>query len=210
MKKITGLLFVFTVIVLSQPSNAESKWKLVKSKNGINGYVRNVEGSYFKATRVVMTIKASFSEVVSMMTDVNAYRKWYPDLKKLKVLKTINKNERYIYLIFDAPWPISDREVVNRFTVTRKADRTFLRFRQVNSSYTENSKAVKMKKVTGVFEMIKQKNGTTKVIYETHGEPGGRFPSWLVNKVCMDRPVETFELMIKYLNRHKNSSVARK
>lgn len=77
---LAGLLF-------AQPSFAQNDWLLAKQAEGIKVYVHNVEGSPLLEFCGEVQLKARSEEVVRVLRNADAYRKWMPDVVTSERLK---------------------------------------------------------------------------------------------------------------------------
>ncbi|MEZ5502909.1 MAG: START domain-containing protein [Halioglobus sp.] len=109
----TRQLFPFLLLALSCTGFATgSPWVLEKDEDHIQLYTRSVAGSPFIAVKVTTTINAPIEKVASAFGDGNGCSQWRAMCKSSEVLSTVSDTERYVYLVLDLPWPLSDRDMV--------------------------------------------------------------------------------------------------
>ena len=115
------LLMLFSVsLLVAQPVTGDSEiteeesynWQLVKKKNGVEIYLRAVEGSNLKQCKVVAVINAPSDEILALLTDPSKNPEWIPNYKDSKLLKKVNEFEYYSYTKIVTPWYAQNRDIV--------------------------------------------------------------------------------------------------
>ena len=112
------LLILIAFFLHPQAPTEESgkdEWKLEKDKNNIKIWTRKIGDSGIKSFKAIVIYDASVSQLASVLNDVEAYPEWMSDVEATKILKEISENERYYYLLVNAPWPLSNRDNVVHF-----------------------------------------------------------------------------------------------
>ncbi|MFA6924869.1 MAG: START domain-containing protein [Bacteroidales bacterium] len=205
------LLFAFTFfsfIVNSQ------NWELRKDVNDIKVYTRFVEGSDYKEVKVEILAKSTLAGVSKILNEVSGFPKWVYSCSKAIVLKQVSPNEGYTYSVIEAPWPVSDRDVVTHYVQTQDPVTKIITVNLVDEKNylpTQDNK-VRVASFVACMKIIPLKNGMVQIIESFHTEPGGWVPSWLSNIVIIDGPYYTFYnfkkmLALKEYNEYRTKGI---
>lgn len=186
-----ALLFIFLFIT---PSN---DWELKKSKGNIEVYTRRIDSSDFKELKCKTTVKSSLSAIVKVLTDVDHYTKWIYKCVKANTVKKINDAEVCSYQLFDAPWPLDDRDVVAVVKVIQDKHTKVVTVRSglADNLVPEKSGVVRIRKFHTTYTLIPKGKGMVEINYELGTEPGGSIPAWLANLVMVNGPYSTQQMM---------------
>lgn len=91
-------------------------WKLLKEKNGISVYVSKTPGSEFNTYKACGIIDRPWEVIFEVLLDVPNYPYWMPGCRKARVVKMLDeeliKGHFVIHLIWDAIWPVKNRDLV--------------------------------------------------------------------------------------------------
>lgn len=108
----TALLAIYASFSLPTAALESDAWTLEKEGDRIALYTSEVEGSPFLAVKVTATIKAPMGKVLDILGDGNGCSEWRAMCKSSEIVKAVSDQERYIYMVLNLPWPISDRDLV--------------------------------------------------------------------------------------------------
>lgn len=106
--------------LFAQPATGDSEiteeesynWQLVKKKNGVEIYLRAVEGSNLKQCKAVVVIDAPASEILALLTTPEKNPEWIPNYRESKTLKKVNDFEYYSYTKIITPWYAQNRDII--------------------------------------------------------------------------------------------------
>lgn len=107
-------LGAFVALLLAPPLAASSDWSLEKDRKGIQLYTRPVAGSPFEEVKATTIIRAPIEKVITVFGDGATCAEWRGNCKSSRILRQPDENERYIHMVLDLPWPMSDRDLVLR------------------------------------------------------------------------------------------------
>jgi hypothetical protein len=178
------------VLFLSVP---DTSWVLKKNTDNIRIYTRKISTSDFKELQCKLTVKATLGAVVKLLTDVDGYTEWiYGCIKAISLKKDI-KAQSYSYQLFDAPWPVTDRDIVavGKTTQNAKTKVVTIKSEVVTGMVPEVDGVVRIKKFHSTYFLIPKPNGEVEINFELGSEPGGIVPAWLVNMVVVKGPFES-------------------
>lgn len=195
-----GIVYCMIIAIACLPRAgrlyASEQWTIGKNENGIVVSHRTVPGSGFRETEAEMIVRESLASIISFLSDINAYQNWYPNTKSIRILDQPSDRELIVHQIVVFPAPLKDRDVVMRSTVTQDAvTRAVTITMTVLPDYLPPQKnIVRIRKCTGYWRLIPQGDGSVRVIYRMHGEPGGTVPAWVANAAVTKRP---YEIMVR-------------
>ena len=182
---------------------ADSGWELKKDEDGIKVYVKNVDGSSFKAYKGVTTIKnTTIDDVLNVIFDVDDYDKLFPDVSGQKIVKNIDKFHNIHYVVIHTPWPVSDRDNVSEIKANFSDDGKSVHVDITSlNDYIPAEKNLVRADGKGFWEIEETPEGNVKVTYQYHGSPGGSVPAWLANSFVVSHPLETLKNLHKRLDK---------
>ncbi|TFH38918.1 MAG: hypothetical protein E4G96_09770 [Chrysiogenales bacterium] len=185
-------------------------WKLEKSEEGIQAYLRNAEGTSFKEFRGVMQVRGvRLSSMIATFDDTASYTKWMHNCTESRLLKYINLRERITYTVTHAPWPASDRDTVVHSIITQDPD---------NMSVTITITAmpdfiprvrgrVRTPFMKATWTFTPYKSGVVMIVYQTVTDPGGPLPQFLLNLSVLDLPFYTMSKFKKVIREERYAKV---
>lgn len=182
-----------------------TEWDLVKDKDGIKVYTREVAGSPLKEYRGVVQVRTSLESLIALYYDPEACSEWIHNCKSAKVLKELSPTEKYIYSENEAPWPVSNRDLVFRAVITQNPDskEVLITEEGVPNYIPENSCCIRIPEMKSYWKFTPLSSGVVEVTWQSHSNPGGRLPNFLVNSVVVDMPFETLSKMKEIVQRKK-------
>ncbi|MCD6557142.1 MAG: START domain-containing protein [Bacteroidales bacterium] len=187
------ILNIFTGFHLNEESDLTGNWKLVRNEDGIKAFTREVEGSSIKQVRVIANVKSTLTAPVAIVRDVSSHQKWIYRCKTAKILKTVSESDHYYYNETEAPWPISNRDIITHAVITqdKKSKIVTITSTGVPNFIPPIKDIVRLKKLQAQWKFIPKVNGTVDINFTLLIDLGGDLPSWLVNLAIADGPFET-------------------
>lgn len=184
-------LMLFSILISTISADAED-WELIKDEDGIMVYTRTISGSNIKEFRGVTNIMAPLDSILGVLNDTEACPKWIHNCKDALKLRDISFNEGYIYQVIDFPFPVKDRDLILQSKMSQDPVSKAITIELTSiPDYISETKNVRIKKSNGKYVIKPIDNGSFEVTWQHHTEPGGRIPSWLVNKLIVDTPFNT-------------------
>lgn len=172
-----------------------SEWKEVNSEGAIKVYNRDVKGYDMPQSKVETVLKeGSLWRAKQMLMNYDLYKDWIPSCSKSKLIE--KKNGKYIYYAtFDAPWPVSDRDLYAeaRFVETAKSIKMISK--ALPNYGKEKDGFVRIKLSNGMYEFQKQADGLL-MRNTSLASPGGSIPSWLTTTAVEDIPLELMQNIV--------------
>lgn len=214
MSSIKKIYFVFLIIILSVShtySQKNYKWTLSKNKNGIKIYTRITDKSPIKEVMGVLELKTSLSSLVTLVKDARNQHNWVYLNKVAYFLDEPSNFEWYYYNESDAPWPITNRDIVTHAKLTQDSFTYAIR---INTNgvpdYIEKKKGiVRIPRLESSWEFIPVREGVILVKFQLFIDPGGSLPAWAINLAVDNGPFNTMYGMSKEikLEKYKNAKL---
>jgi hypothetical protein len=126
--------------------------------------------------------------------DVPNYTTWQYNMAEARVLKNIDVNSIIIRSVTDAPWPVTDREMIVQFTSIE--DKAFnamtFKIQTVPFNHPKKDNVVRIPFSDAKWTVTQDANKNLNVLYTLSIDPGGTLPAWLVNMAIAEGPFESF------------------
>lgn len=181
-------------LIFGAPSPALGDWKHLTTKEGIEVSEREVPDRALPMFRAVGMIEANLYEVLAVIGDVENHTRWMSNCVDARLLLRESETVSYTYNRTDAPWPVSDRDVVVRAETifVERGREVHQRFKSVTSDLMGPVKGVvRMRHLEGHYKLEAAGPDQTRVEYQVDADPGGRLPSWLVRRTSREMPFYT-------------------
>ncbi len=188
--------FVLVSTANGGSARADGAWEQVSTKDGIVVERRAVDGSSLKEFLGRGIIEAPVAHVLAVIRDGNRRGEWMPSCGGSYVVEeNLATRVQVAYYRTKAPWPISDRDSVNRaeIFVEPAKHRINIPFEAIADPRVPPVKGVvRMPSLRGHWILVPVEGGrATQVEYQVYADPGGRLPDWLANLASKTLPRET-------------------
>lgn len=178
----------------------EGQWTLKKQQDNLSVFARtNDKGDYEVMAKT--QIPNSLASLLILLNDVEHGPQWIAHCKEVKLLNKDN-DKRLVHTLFDAPWPIKDRDMLT-YSETRQDPITLTITIEVENrgELLPNEKDfVRMQNVSGKWSISSIEPGLIEIGYQGSGDPAGNIPQWLANKLLIDSTYITFQNMQRLLS----------
>jgi len=198
MKYIFILLLTFNFLIngnaniLVDNGNTHSEWKLAKNQKNIKVFIRQSENSNIKEFKATTTVVANIKTLESILDNVSEYPNWIANIESVKVLKQVNKNDKYIYYITKVPWPISSRDMILKSIKSTNNNGVLSYNLSGYPEYIDKHKDyIRIIDALGKWEFTPIEDGKIEITYKFYADPAGSLPNWVINMFIVDGPYET-------------------
>lgn len=175
---------------------AADAWTQRKAEDGVTISARPSPGSPINDIRSETRMKTSMDSIISLMRDYSARPRWDAMCGEIKVLKQ-EVNAETVYVHMKMPWPVSDRDLVMR--VEWKQDPATGVVSQhaygVPDAAPPVEGRVRMASFTNDWTFTPKGDGTIGIDSIAHADPGGPLPTWMINKLSADAPLQAMKKM---------------
>ena len=199
---ITIWSLLFSCLVFAQEAGP---WELKKNKKGLKVYVRDSPDSPIKQLKMKFTVEASMSAIVQLLQDVPAIPDWVYKCPEAYTLKKINDHEEVYYNLVDFPWPLDDRDLIVKNTLTQDPITKVVRSESFNEPtyIPQKENIIRIPKLHLWWEFTPKANGIVDVEYFLSSDPGGLIPAWIINLAIDQGPTQTIKAFRKILQEPK-------
>jgi hypothetical protein len=202
-------LFVFWISLIVCSANdlySQKDWRLYKDNQNYKLWLKEVAGTSIKQFKIETTSqKKDMNTFYNLMRDVENMNKWYDKVKSVKLLKKISENEAIYLMEYDLPFPLEDRITTIKGAIFFDELKRTIRVETEYYPYTipkDKSNLTLITKISGVWDIVKQKNGEIMISHVGFMNPEGNIPAWLINEGVTSGPVKTIQNMLKLLAKY--------
>jgi hypothetical protein len=174
---------------------AAQSWDFKKEKDGIKIYTRKESGKSLKSYKGVTDIHAPAEKVFALIEDVNHTDWWDKNLNQIKVLLYEKYKRAQYYLVYDLPWPVTDRDLYVDVTVTIDPLTGVSRITAVPlpGVIPEHKEMVRIKEYRQTWTVTPAGKELAHVELEGFVDPAGSIPDWISNMIIVDSPFKIIE-----------------
>ncbi|WP_345369642.1 hypothetical protein [Algivirga pacifica] len=201
MKKSSGItlgLLILLLTTLEVQAQENQPWELVNQADNIEVYNRPHPSSCFKEFKVIARIKGSYLEKAKgILLDFNSYQSWMPACNQSKLIST-EEESYYHYTTYDAPWPVSNRDLILNVQMEESIDSVIVYQQAAPDFLPEHKGFTRIGKFSGFWELV-QENEWFTITYQASTDPGGKIPSWLSDMSTARTPLKTMQNLLSKL-----------
>jgi hypothetical protein len=179
-------------------------WEEVTREGGIVISARQHPGQNLPTFRGQGVLRGNILEILAVLSDTNRNAEWMHQCVEARLLKEIDEGQRIIYNRTDAPWPVSDRDVVLKTSLEVDTARQTVvtRFWSISSPLKGPvADVVRMPSLKGFYRLKVIDKDRTHVTYQVDADPGGSLPDWLAESASRDLPLNTLRGLQRQVNK---------
>jgi len=172
----------------------EDGWQPLVTQDGVVVEERATAGRALPELRASAEIEAGIFDVLAVITDVPRQTQWMHDCVESRLVREEGDDVSLIYNRTDAPWPVSDRDVVLRSQTTLLAPsgHVEVRFSNVTDPGAPPvDGVVRMPRLVGSYDLLSVSPTRTSVRYQLDIDPGGSLPGFAVTRTTRRTPLYT-------------------
>jgi len=195
--------FLLSTFAASYAIAQEETCKLRKDKDDIKVYACHTDTSRLKTIRAEVLIRdITIGELKAYLMDIDNYVTWQYNLQEAQVLEQVNDSEVVMRTVIDAPWPVSNREVLTRMTARTNATASELVVggKVIPYDYPAEKGLVRVPFSRSSWYVTQVNENDLEVKYSLSVDPGGSLPAWLINLAVAEGPYESFRNLKKQLS----------
>lgn len=181
----------FLTLVLSFSLAAQS-WEFKKEKDGIKIYTCREPGKSLKSYKGVTDIQAPAEKIFTLLEDVHNTDWWDKSITRIKVLHYEKNKMAQYYLVYDLPWPVTDRDLCVDVKVTIDPVTGVSKITAVPlpGVIPECQDMVRIKNYRQTWTVKPVGKDLAHVELEGYIDPAGSIPDWLSNMLIVDSPLD--------------------
>lgn len=187
--KIFFLIFINLLILRNNLTAQE--WVFRKERDSIKVYTRTEEDNPVKSYRGEMDLYTSMAKISTVLGSIESFDWWDANIRDIKVLAYEKEKLIRYYLVYDLPWPVTDRDlcVEAKITFDPVTGKRIVHAIPLDGVIPEKPDMVRIKNYWQDWTMQPAAPGMIHVTLEGSVDPGGYIPAWLVNMVITDTPL---------------------
>ena len=195
LKRITLSLIV---IILPVISVADSDWTLITEEDGVALYAREISGHPEAQFKGICIVDRPIEAVGNILSDIASYPKWFFKCIEARKIPAENSSELhfFLYVVFDAPWPFLDRDViyVTNITIDYASAKVVIYSTALKESLIPlRSQYVRITDSEHQWILERISADRTRVTFINRTNVGGSFANYLSNPCIRDATINTLK-----------------
>jgi hypothetical protein len=178
----------------SADSDLGSGWKFERREAGITVSRRGaVGGRGLPAFRGEGRVKVHALSALAVILDVREIERWAYGVTDAHSVRHVDDRTEIVYLYSDTPWPVRDRDMVVRRTVSILKPGTEFAVSIVcePDAAPERRGVIRVRDCDSHFTVRKVDAETAEIVYEMSLDPEGAVPQWASAFLARTAPVKT-------------------
>ena len=175
-------------------------WEPLGTEAGV-ALARKRIGDGVFAVRGETVIKAPIGKVASVIYDESRWTQWSDKTSEASLLHQGPGVMKTVYQAMDMPFVLSDRDVIYTFGYHYSQERLVFVARTLPYRRSPRTIGVRMHLVEGRWFLKPTAAGDTHLVLEILMDPKGSLPTWFVNLVQRDYPVNLLGALSKQARR---------
>ena len=174
------------------------QWKKEKEKNGITVYSSKTPNSEFRTYKAVGLVDHPWEVLFEVLLDVPGYTGWMPGCRKSSIIKMVHddpvKGNFIIHLVWDAIWPVKNRDLVVEVHSEHDWDNDFVKIVLKGTDRHEvpvPDGLLRIKEFYSRFDFRYVDRTHTEVVFLTMVNPGGGVPAGVAEIQTSTVPYDT-------------------
>lgn len=161
--------------------SAEAPWDLAYEEDNLQVFTRKLGNSPYLEVKGTVEIEAPIERVTNFLGDGNGCAAWRNMCDSSEVIREVSEQERYVYLVLDLPWPLSDRDLVlHSTTILDEETRSAIVKLKTASSEHPMGEHIRAES-SGQFVLRTLGEERVEFTYIMHTDLGGNLPAGAVN-----------------------------
>lgn len=216
MKIISLVLLSLSLLLNSKEVTAANyHWKLFHEVNRVKVYVRDINRNNIVEFKGITRISASIDSILAVLRDHPACPDWFHHCDRAEIIQEVSFNERYHYQQCSLPFLIKKRDFIfHSFLTQNPLTQTFVITLIAKPDYCiektssqcsaiNSSTDIRVRSAYGYILMEPLKDGTTRVTWNQHTDPGGMIPTLLINQLAQDVPLRSLSNLREIVQERK-------
>jgi len=176
------------------PAFAQQGCSLRKDQDSVKVYACEIDDLKFKSIKATFSVNATLSTLTAFVLDIDRYPEWQYNTTRPRVLRRITEKRLIYYTVVEAPWPISDRDMVVDLSASQDPQTKTVTIvtNGVPDYIPQEGGFVRVPMSTATWTIKSVSPTKLDVEYTIRIDPGGSVPAWMVNMVCAEAPYVSF------------------
>lgn len=171
--------------------SVDISWSFVKEEEGIKLYNRSIDGFEYKEVKVVLDLDLELSKAREYLLNPENIKYWMSGCSDSQV-HSLGESSSMYYAVFDAPWPISDRDDFGEIKVMHETeDLLKFQFQSNPEGMPKKSRFVRVPYSKGTILIKKTNDQKVELTYQFLVDRGGNLPAYLKDYLENSSPLNT-------------------
>jgi len=170
----------------------DQSWNFIKEKDGIKIYTRTEPNTNLKSYKGEADFNTTMNKLYARLGNLDNLDWWDDDIKEIKIMHHERDKLIHYYIVYDAPWPVTDRDLCVQAHITKDASAgsMIVKADPYPECMPEKKDRVRIKDYWQRWTLHDLHNGSFHVTLEGFVDPGGNIPSWIYNMFITDTPLK--------------------
>ena len=183
--------FVFIAFIVLLNIQNDSEWKKSLDKDEIVIYTRKNESSSIQEFLAKAEMEGSISKFREVMSDVDDYENWMPDVKSTEIIEENSENDFTYHMKLKVPFPFTKRDIVQQLIFTGSDKELIIDILNKPDAIEVSEDFVRMPGGDGRWTIHQISENKISINFQYLTDPGGGIPAWLVNSFIVKNPHKT-------------------
>jgi len=170
-------------------------WEIADDDNGIKVYKRVVPGAPYKEVKGVMDLAATPKRVFELLYHIEDHKTYMPFLDEIAIVGDANVNPRLEYRLTDVPLLSARDQIVAMEYNDLGNDHYELKWRCLKDGYPEKADVIRINDCYGYWQLLPIEKNQTHIEYMLYCLPGGSLPTWIVNRMSIQVPIDVLKAL---------------
>lgn len=207
---ILRLIFLLTTFCISLSVHSQNDgWEMKKENDGIKVYTRKLEGQRFKEIRIKTKCKTSLNAIMAAFDDTAGHKDWVYKTPDSYTVEKVDENTLIYYIKSDLPFPLTDRDIVIKYSWTQDPDTKVITTvsEGISGKVDDIDGNIRVTDFLSEYILTPQEDGWIDIEYYAKMDPAGKLPAWLVNMAVTTGPIKTMEKFFEILQSGKYDKI---
>lgn len=193
MRQVMMFLVAVWLPALAWASAEGVGWDLRKDKQDIQVFSRPHPGSQYDEIRATTIIRGRLNSIVALLEDARYVPKLNKVISKVELHQRLAPDASLYYLQMDLPWPVRDRDILTRRTISQDGQSKVVRVedKATKELFAETKGFVRVTQSTQTWTLTPLEGGRVLVDWVTHTDPNGSLPAAVVNWLSVGVPFDS-------------------
>jgi hypothetical protein len=178
---------------LAEADLGQGAWKFERREAGITVSRRGASGHFLPAFRGEGQAKVHVLSALAVILDVREVERWAYGVTDAHSVRHVDDRTELVYLYSDTPWPVRDRDMVVRRTVSilKPGSEFAVSIVCEPNAAPMREGVIRVRDCDSSFRVRKIDANTTELVYEMSLDPEGAVPQWASAFLARTAPVKT-------------------
>ncbi len=173
----------------------EEPWRLYKKAEHISLQQRHIRqrGKKLLQVKVQLDYQGSMSAFLQVLADTNNAALWLHNVAQVSLLAKPSLYEDLVYTRFNAPWPLTERELVSCSEWQQQGDLTFnMQVWDCADLHPDNPGKLRLRGFSAHWQLKPLPDARVRLIYTGIADAGGKVPRFLSDPVALSSSWKSF------------------